>query len=95
MLLLLLLASTAVLADESSSSARARRLAQGPPRGRSNPTEHISLEDILAGIDLSKGPKAVEVQLAPADSQRPAVVVSGGSTFPVGRLQPLPQMAPS
>jgi len=85
-LLLLLLAST-VLADESRSSG-ARRLAQGPPRGRHSPTELVSLEDILAGIDLSKGPKAVEVHLAPSDSQRPAVVVSGGVAFSGAQLQP-------
>jgi hypothetical protein len=36
----------------------------------------VSLDDLLDGLDLSRGPKSVEVHVIPGDGQRAAVVVS-------------------
>lgn len=46
----------------------------------------VSIEELLAGLNLSGGPKSVQVELVPSDSQRPAVVVSSRVQLPLAVL---------
>lgn len=76
-ILIWLLSSAVAQSPGGTSPSRTRRLlaASGLP-SRLAPPAVVSLDDLLAGIDLSGGPKSVEVHIKPGDSQRAAVVVS-------------------
>jgi hypothetical protein len=83
---LLLLAAASALPLQQDVSSSARRLASPAKAAGQTPKpapKLISIEDLLAGLDLSGGPKSVEVQLTPPDSQRPAVVVSSMLQLPL------------
>jgi hypothetical protein len=77
-LLLLFVAASAVPLQQDVSSS-GRRLATPATAAGQAPKpapKLISIDDLLAGLNLSGGPKSFEVELMPSDSQRPAVVVS-------------------
>lgn len=82
--LLLLLPAASALPLQQDVSSSARRLAS-PAKAAGQapkPAPNVSIEELLAGLDFSGGPKAVEVELMPSDSQRPAVVVSSRVQLP-------------
>lgn len=77
LLLLVLLAVLQCTSAFGHSSSPARKLlAASSARGRPEFPTVTNLRDILAGLDESSGPKAVEVTVHSDDSQRAAIVVS-------------------
>jgi hypothetical protein len=75
-LTLILLSSSAAAQSQAGSQRPRRLLAAYDLPSRRAPPAVVSLDDLLAGLDLSGEPKSVEVHVKPGDSQRAAVVVS-------------------